>query len=433
MSNEREHLSLDNRPHQSKGKALLNVPSRSSSQRQQLSPTASSGISGATATNSRQSIADIEKVSTSSMRSSQRNGSASSRRSGGEVDSSTAPMGPRPITPAAASQKKKGGLLALLGCCGSPRPEGATDGSEENVHKLDKLPNRPTTARSRIQTASEQQPPGVFKSQLDEKEAVAQMPSKGELSTGVAQSGTSAHDQAMDGGEHSMTPPRQPAASPALHVQSPNTGADAQPKLDSSSQGHDADEDGDVRMQEVHGAAEGQSGQPDQLQEKQDQELQPHEEGDEKAPTEARTLSQPLDGEASGSASGVTARGPTVAVPDPPQKALLPSIAPELAGRKCLVLDLDETLVHSSFKVSRPTLRVYRYVLMLTMAQILHQADFTIPVEIEGNYHNVYVIKRPGVDEFMRRVGELYEVVVFTASVSKVWLPDSTRYRLSCF
>lgn len=52
--------------------------------------------------------------------------------------------------------------------------------------------------------------------------------------------------------------------------------------------------------------------------------------------------------------------------------------------------------------------------------QILHQADFTLPIEIEGNYHNVYVIKRPGVDEFMKRVGELYEVVVFTASVSKV-------------
>jgi hypothetical protein len=52
--------------------------------------------------------------------------------------------------------------------------------------------------------------------------------------------------------------------------------------------------------------------------------------------------------------------------------------------------------------------------------QILHQADFTIPVEIEGQYHNVYVIKRPGVDAFMKRVGELYEVVVFTASVSKV-------------
>jgi hypothetical protein len=55
-----------------------------------------------------------------------------------------------------------------------------------------------------------------------------------------------------------------------------------------------------------------------------------------------------------------------------------------------------------------------------TPPQVLERADFTIPVEIEGQYHNIYVIKRPGVDQFMKRVGELYEVVVFTASVSKV-------------
>ncbi|KAK5698314.1 hypothetical protein LTR17_023756 [Elasticomyces elasticus] len=85
---------------------------------------------------------------------------------------------------------------------------------------------------------------------------------------------------------------------------------------------------------------------------------------------------------------------------DDGRKWLLGPLRPEFRGKKCLVLDLDETLVHSSFK-------------------ILHQADFTIPVEIEGQYHNVYVIKRPGVDAFMKRVGELYEVVVFTASVSK--------------
>ena len=54
--------------------------------------------------------------------------------------------------------------------------------------------------------------------------------------------------------------------------------------------------------------------------------------------------------------------------------------------------------------------------------QVLDRADFTIPVEIEGQLHNIYVIKRPGVDQFMKRVGELYEVVVFTASVSKVYI-----------
>jgi carboxy-terminal domain RNA polymerase II polypeptide A small phosphatase len=35
----------------------------------------------------------------------------------------------------------------------------------------------------------------------------------------------------------------------------------------------------------------------------------------------------------------------------------------------------------------------------------------------------VYVLKRPGVDEFLRKMGEIYEVVVYTASLSKVGAP----------
>ncbi|KAI9374832.1 hypothetical protein BJX61DRAFT_532091 [Aspergillus egyptiacus] len=96
----------------------------------------------------------------------------------------------------------------------------------------------------------------------------------------------------------------------------------------------------------------------------------------------------------------VPGKQPETSVREGSQQFLLPPALPHLRDRKCLVLDLDETLVHSSFKV-------------------LERADFTIPVEIEGQYHNIYVIKRPGVDQFMKRVGELYEVVVFTASVSK--------------
>ncbi|KAI7882475.1 NLI interacting factor [Lichtheimia hyalospora FSU 10163] len=79
---------------------------------------------------------------------------------------------------------------------------------------------------------------------------------------------------------------------------------------------------------------------------------------------------------------------------------LLPPLATDHIGRKCLVLDLDETLVHSSFKV-------------------IPNPDFIVPVEIDNQYHNVYVLKRPGVDEFMRRMGQVYEIVVFTASLSK--------------
>ncbi|PPQ99725.1 hypothetical protein CVT24_009708 [Panaeolus cyanescens] len=86
--------------------------------------------------------------------------------------------------------------------------------------------------------------------------------------------------------------------------------------------------------------------------------------------------------------------------PDGIPKPLLPPISPQHAGRKCLVLDLDETLVHSSFKS-------------------ISQADYVVPVEIEYHWHNVYVIKRPGVDNFLKKMGEIYEVVVFTASLSK--------------
>lgn len=82
------------------------------------------------------------------------------------------------------------------------------------------------------------------------------------------------------------------------------------------------------------------------------------------------------------------------------QDALLPPQKAELKGRKCLILDLDETLVHSSFKP-------------------ITSADFIIPVEIEDQVHQVYVSKRPGVDDFMKAMGEYFEIVVFTASLAK--------------
>lgn len=66
-----------------------------------------------------------------------------------------------------------------------------------------------------------------------------------------------------------------------------------------------------------------------------------------------------------------------------------------------MILDLDETLVHSSFKY-------------------IPNADIILPVEIEGRICEIYVLKRPGVDEFLYQVCQLYEVVVFTASLSKV-------------
>lgn len=83
-----------------------------------------------------------------------------------------------------------------------------------------------------------------------------------------------------------------------------------------------------------------------------------------------------------------------------PCKYLLPPVRHQDMHKKCIVIDLDETLVHSSFKP-------------------VHNADFIVPVEIDGTIHQVYVLKRPHVDEFLQKMGELFECVLFTASLAK--------------
>lgn len=72
---------------------------------------------------------------------------------------------------------------------------------------------------------------------------------------------------------------------------------------------------------------------------------------------------------------------------------LLPPMKPEHKGKKCLVLDLDETLVHSSFKP-------------------VPNADYVVPIEIDGQCHHVYVLKRPHVDQFLEAMKPLFEVVL---------------------
>merc|ERR1719499_908456 len=82
-----------------------------------------------------------------------------------------------------------------------------------------------------------------------------------------------------------------------------------------------------------------------------------------------------------------------------PAQGLLPAMTPKTKGKKCLILDLDETLVHSSFQPI--------------------ECSFSVPIEIDGIRHDVYVLKRPYVDEFLKAVAEYFELVVFTASLSE--------------
>nr|XP_046177817.1 CTD small phosphatase-like protein isoform X3 [Oncorhynchus gorbuscha] len=54
-----------------------------------------------------------------------------------------------------------------------------------------------------------------------------------------------------------------------------------------------------------------------------------------------------------------------------------------------------------------------------TQPKPISNADFIVPVEIDGTVHQVYVLKRPHVDEFLQKMGELFECVLFTASLAK--------------
>ncbi|CAN4105749.1 unnamed protein product [Withania somnifera] len=79
-----------------------------------------------------------------------------------------------------------------------------------------------------------------------------------------------------------------------------------------------------------------------------------------------------------------------------------PNIFPK-ESQRCksitLVLDLDETLVHSTL-------------------EHCDDADFTFPVFFSMKEHVVYVKQRPHLRTFLERVAEMFEIVIFTASQS---------------
>lgn len=272
---------------------MLKVPSRSSSQ-QKIQPAPSATV--------RSSSSGRSKDSKNSYAEARGNGSLSAPRQAGENDVASTPGNTQPSSPSASEQKqkrKKGGLLSLLGCCGVPDDE-----DKSNAHKLNKLPQRPTTAKSRSQTSQDQyarnsnEKPNTTAAAVDDQGAAS-----------------GSQDVIMEeSNAHQKIPPAV-AVEPPSAPQSAGGG--------NSSNGDDSDMPDAAEDPQVAPAVE--------TSEEQDQ----------------RTVPPPPPGPSV-----------AIAVPLPPitaveeqRKGLLPAIAPEHKGRKCLVLDLDETLVHSSFKV----------------------------------------------------------------------------------
>jgi Dullard-like phosphatase family protein len=80
--------------------------------------------------------------------------------------------------------------------------------------------------------------------------------------------------------------------------------------------------------------------------------------------------------------------------------SLLPEPLPMMRHKKCLILDVDETLVHSSYQNNG------RY-------------DVHLPIQLDRDTQvNVYVAFRPHLRHFLEVVAPLFEIVIFTASLS---------------
>ena len=77
-------------------------------------------------------------------------------------------------------------------------------------------------------------------------------------------------------------------------------------------------------------------------------------------------------------------------------------------NKKMLILDLDETLVHSCFKPNNNNLN-----------NNIPKPDILLNIKFNGKYHEVLVYKRPFVDEFLEKMNKYYNLIIFTASVQE--------------
>ena len=346
-----------------------------------------------------------------------RQGSRSSRRSArhaAKALESRDPVPPVAQNDAARPKQKSGGFLSFLNCCRADEDLDTLKSEDADVpakqRKIEPTPQRAgvpdepadTMTSEKTQTQS-QQSPTLYNDMVtvdpatiaDEKTTISEKPREGSR-PGVSRNEISHEKSSAVAAPIPVAIPTINTTQPDAPVQAETSRqADAQPVVATSSTAvepipteqkpqmefppppRDDRRESDIEMTDAPVP-------PVEKQNVVDEPLQPHDVVPVPLPPPPPLQKRMRE----------TQPGPEVPpVPDPEpeskQQWLLPPAQPPLKGRKCLILDLDETLVHSSFK-------------------ILNQADFTIPVEIEGQYHNVYVIKRPGVDQFMKRVGELY-------------------------
>ena len=72
-----------------------------------------------------------------------------------------------------------------------------------------------------------------------------------------------------------------------------------------------------------------------------------------------------------------------------------------LPKKKTLILDLDETLVHSRFR------------------EFNWESDINLNINVNAIRHIIHILKRPNVDCFIKEMSKYYKIFIFTASFSQ--------------
>ncbi len=346
---------------------MLNVPRPASQSNETQTPT--TGLSGVTAADA-ESIGRGSKHSKRSFLNKRRAGSTtSSKRAATSEKPEQNPAQPttanREGSTRSKSRKTGGGLLSCLPCF-APK-ESRTTGDvtpTENVKQAQKVPT-PRTSQSTPVKKQDQIIPDSSntdsKDPLDEKagadtlasgvvdkpnnnDGAAERPSQDNRPQIVTRSSSKRQQQAQ------QAEPQQPGmlqtTQPQINVTNPTPGTTPTFSRPSVEQARIIEDqtpeqkqiDDDIEMKDVPISAD-----------------DVHQEGEElngnAAQTDHPKIDLPPPPPLEQRKEAVQTQTADMSESSEPQKFLLGPLAPRFKGKKCLVLDLDETLVHSSFKV----------------------------------------------------------------------------------
>ena len=361
-----------------KNNGLLLVPSRSSSRKVQPSPTSTGNLSGVTASDpsgsigggSRDSTASIGKKRNGSVDSSKKSAAqpAASGKKQDEVNATSAQSAPMP------KSKKSRGFLSFLNCCGVPDNANGVD-SEEAIPPAKQVAavpqstrattaSKPAAGNSEVKTAqkptesdqvvmtAKDEPHQLNEKTGSEGQATgtenAEMHPAAPLAQGSDMSANYTSNQPLpaiptDTEKKKVESDAHLKTNPTVFVEAPT------PNLD-----HDAN-DGEVLSAEAKSGGDSsteQGANPSESAQKREADV-----ADVQTSNNALPPPPPLPEIGSNAKGNPSSSPPEAALAEAGEEKhqwLLPPITARFKGKKCLVLDLDETLVHSSFKVIIP-------------------------------------------------------------------------------